>query len=93
MHIKSLLNKVEKHKGFIYESVNLVTNSAGEDSLEVRIRPHQRNRPQCSGCGKKRGCYDTRGERRFEFVPLWGIAVFFLYTMRRVNCPKCGVLV
>ena len=45
MHIKSLLNKVEKHKGFIYESVELVTNDSGEESLEVRIRPHQRNRP------------------------------------------------
>jgi transposase len=31
--------------------------------------------------------------RRFEFVPLWGIAVFFLYAMRRVDCPACGVTV
>ena len=32
-------------------------------------------------------------ERRFEFVPLWGIAVFLLYVMRRVDCSKCGVVV
>jgi transposase len=31
--------------------------------------------------------------RRFEFVPLWGIPVFFLYAMRRVNCQRCGVRV
>jgi transposase len=31
--------------------------------------------------------------RRFEFVPLWGIAVFFLYAMSRVDCPECGVKV
>jgi hypothetical protein len=31
--------------------------------------------------------------RRFEFVPLWGIAVFFLYAMRRVACTRCGVRV
>jgi transposase len=24
-------------------------------------------------------------------VPLWGIAVFFIYYMRRVNCLRCGV--
>ena len=29
----------------------------------------------------------------FEFVPLWNIAVFFAYALRRVNCPRCGVKV
>lgn len=32
-------------------------------------------------------------ERRFEFVPLWLISVFFVYAMRRVDCPQCGVTV
>jgi transposase len=32
-------------------------------------------------------------ERRFEFVPLWAIPVFFLYAPRRVDCPRCGVTV
>ena len=31
--------------------------------------------------------------RRFEFVPLWGLAVFLVYAMRRVACPRCGVKV
>jgi len=26
-------------------------------------------------------------------VPLWNIAVFFVYAMRRVECPRCGVKV
>jgi hypothetical protein len=26
-------------------------------------------------------------------VPLWNIAVFFMYAMRRVNCKRCGVKV
>jgi len=38
-------------------------------------------------------CYDTLKPRRFEFVPLWGIPVFFEYAMRRVDCPRCGVSV
>ena len=49
--------------------------------------------PICSICGKHCSCYDTLKERRFEFVPLWGIAVFFVYSMRRVNCKKCGIVV
>ena len=32
-------------------------------------------------------------ERRFEYVPLWAIPVFFLYAPRRVDCPRCGVTV
>jgi hypothetical protein len=31
--------------------------------------------------------------RRFEFVPLWGLPVFFVYAPRRVECPRCGVRV
>ena len=31
--------------------------------------------------------------RHFEFVPLWGILVFFVYAMRRVDCDRCGVKV
>ncbi len=26
-------------------------------------------------------------------MPLWQIAVFLVYAMRRVDCPKCGVVV
>ena len=37
--------------------------------------------------------YDKLAQRRFEFVPLWGIAVFLLYAMRRAACPQCGVKV
>jgi len=29
----------------------------------------------------------------FEFIPLWGYVVFFLYHVRRVNCDQCGVKV
>jgi transposase len=29
----------------------------------------------------------------FEFVPIWGYRVLFLYGMRRVSCPKCNRVV
>ena len=35
--------------------------------------------------------YDRLPRRRFQFVPLWGITVYFAYALRRVNCPDCGV--
>ena len=31
--------------------------------------------------------------RRFDFVPMWEMAVVFIYFMRRVNCSDCGVRV
>ena len=37
--------------------------------------------------------YDRLEERRFEFVPIWGILVFLAYRMRRVDCKRCGVTV
>jgi hypothetical protein len=36
---------------------------------------------------------DQRPTRRWLFVPLWGIAVYFFYAPRRVQCPKDGVVV
>jgi len=62
-------------------------------ALTVDLYPHARNRPQCAGCGHRGPQYDRLAPRRFEFVPLWGLRVFFLYMMRRVDCPRCGVTV
>jgi transposase len=31
--------------------------------------------------------------REFEFIPVWNIPVTFSYTMRRVDCPACGIKV
>ena len=61
--------------------------------MEVEVKPRRNSRAICSGCDRKRPGYDRLPARRFEFVPLWQIAVFFVYAMRRVDCPKCGVLV
>ena len=61
--------------------------------MEVEVRPRRNSRAICSGCDRKRPGYDRLPARRFEFVPLWQMAVFFVYAMRRVNCPRCGVIV
>jgi transposase len=49
----------------------------------LRVTPAMERRPG----------YDHLEERRFEFIPMWGFLVFFMYRMRRVNCPRCGVVV
>lgn len=36
--------------------------------------------------------YGQLAERRFEFIPLWGVLVFLLYTMLRVKCRRCGIV-
>jgi hypothetical protein len=61
--------------------------------VRVPVRPRSGAKGACSGCGKKRPGYDTLATRRFEFVPLWGIPVAFVYAMRRVDCPRCGIRV
>lgn len=92
MHLKSILNFVQPHQGFVYGAVRW-RNQGQRRVLDIEIRPRKSRRPVCSGCGKQGPTYDTLSVRRFEFVPMWGIVVFFLYAMRRVNCPVCGVKV
>ena len=62
-------------------------------SIEIKTRPRKGSTIICSGCHQPAPGYDHQPERRFEFIPLWGIAVFLLYCMRRVNCKSCGVKV
>lgn len=92
MQLKVILNRVQAHKGFVYEGVEL-KGRRKKMLLEVTVRPDKRASPKCSGCQQPCPGYDTLEPRHFEFVPLWGICVFFIYAMRRVDCRKCGVTV
>ena len=92
MQLKTILNRVQKFKSFIYGNVSWV-ESGGALALVIEITARANSRPICSGCGHRRPWYDTQGSRRFEFVPLWGIPVFFMYAPRRVNCKRCGIKV
>lgn len=89
MHLKTILNRVYPFKSFVYDRICW---PEGGD-LEITMVPRANGRPMCSGCGAKGPGYDHLAERRYQFVPLWGIAVVFLYTPRRVECPSCGVKV
>ena len=75
MQLKTILNRVEPHKSFVYGKACWV-EEAVRPTIEVEVRPRRNGRPICSGCGKAAPGYDRLPARRFEFVPLWGIAVF-----------------
>jgi transposase len=90
MQLKTILNRVQRYKSFVYTDVRF-TPVGGEEVLEVEVQPRANGRPVCSGCGQVRSGYDRRPARRFEFVPLWGIRVYLVYAPRRVACPECGV--
>lgn len=92
MQLKTILNRVQKFKSFVYGSVRWV-EAAGTPMIEAELHPRRDSRPVCSGCCRKRPGYDSLPLRRFEFIPMWGIKVFFLYAPRRVDCPACGVRV
>lgn len=93
MHLKTILNRVTDYKSFIFGKITWQEDSV-VPTMEVAVMPRANGRPICSVCGKAGSGYDTMPTpRRFEFVPMWGIAVVFVYSMRRVECRRCGVKV
>jgi transposase len=92
VRLKTILNRVQRQHGFVYARVGMLEEGR-RLIIEAEIRPRRKSRPICSGCNRAGPGYDTLATRRFDFVPLWGIPVFFLYAMRRVDCLSCGVLV
>ena len=92
MQLKTILNRVEPFKSFVYGKIRWVEKTE-RPTIEVEVHARRNGRPICADCGRSGPGYDRLPERRFEFVPLWGIAVYFVYAMRRVNCPTCGVTV
>ena len=92
MQLKTILNHVEPYKSFVYKKAQW-SDPGTKRTIEILIQPRTNGRAICSGCSQPAPGYDRLPERRFEFVPLWQIAVYFVYAMRRVQCPACGVKV
>ena len=68
MHVKTILNRLEKQPGFIYDSCRW--QDSGPLALVITLRPQAGSKPICSQCGQRRPEYDTLRARRFAFVPL-----------------------
>jgi transposase len=92
MLVKTILNRIQKYPGFVYALFSLV-DVAGALHLDIQVEARRGARAFCSGCARRRPGYDHLPERRFAFVPLWGMPVFLVYSMRRVSCRRCGIIV
>jgi len=92
MLLKTIINSTMDFKSFVIKKCVLL-DSGTKPRLEIVIVPRKRSRRVCSCCNKKAPGYDTLPARHFEHIPIWGIFVFFVYAPRRVDCPRCGVMV
>jgi len=93
MQLKTIFNRVTEYKPFVVEHIELVEQDS-QPTIEITMRARENGQPSCSKCGDRCSGYDTQPTaRRFEFIPFWMISVVLVYTMRRVQCPRCGVRV
>jgi len=93
VRIETLLNKVYRHKSFVYKNVK-IERIGRRDAIVVDIEPRRNGLAICSSCLASGPVYDHMPqERQFEFIPVWNMPVYFHYRMRRVNCRDCGVKV
>ncbi|HIC15036.1 MAG TPA: ISL3 family transposase [Gemmatimonadetes bacterium] len=86
MQLKTILNRRYPLKRFVYGKAEISGNR-----VLIDVRPRKNSKPCCGQCGSSGPTYDTRSPREFQFVPILGLAVFFVYAMRRVDCSHCGV--
>jgi transposase len=91
MLVKTILNRIQRHKGFVYVDVRL--ERGVRDRMVVDIEPRKGSRGRCSVCRRRSPGYDHLSFRDFSFVPIWNIPVSFRYRPRRVQCQKHGVVV
>jgi len=89
MQLISILNRCHPIPRFVYHRAHF---TADHKSIEILVRPRRRSAALCSRCHQPAPGYDQLPQRRFEFIPLWGFFVFLLYSMRRVNCPRCNAV-
>jgi len=89
MELITILNRCHRLRGFVYQHAHF---SPDKKSTEVAVRPRKGSAAVCSRSHLPAPGYDQLGERRFEFIPLWWFLVFLLYTMRRVNCRRYGIV-
>jgi transposase len=93
MQVQHILRSIQPQRGFVYSNVVMVRTPVGP-TIQIHLQPRKGAKAVCSRCGKKCPGYDVaKKARSFMFVPLWGMPCFFIYKMRRVNCPKCEVVV
>ena len=92
LEVKTVLNRIQPFVGFVYQDIRR-HRLRGQLRVEVTLEPHRGIDAQCSECHQPAPGYDRLPERRWLFVPMWGIVTWFRYAPRRVECPEHGVVV
>ena len=93
LEIKTILNRIQHFIGFVYEEVQMYCHEGQPEWIDIVVAPHGGIRGRCSQCQQPAPGYDRLPERRWSFVPLWGIPTYFCYAPRRVECSQHGVVV
>jgi transposase len=92
LQVTSILRRVLPINGFCYRWARW--DQTNEGVIEIGIEPRKGSKALCGNCRRPAPGYDRCPEkRRWQFISLWAISVFFLYQPRRVECPRCGVRV
>src|SRR5215467_13754248 len=73
MELITILNRCYHFRGFVYHRARFTPD---HKSIEVSVRPRKGSTAICSRCRQPAPGYDKLDERRFEFIPLWGILHF-----------------
>ena len=87
MELITILNRCHRFRGFVYHAARFTSH---HKSIEISVRPRKRSAAIRSRCHQSAPGYDQLPERRFEFILLWGLFVFLLYAMRRVDRGHVG---
>ena len=90
--VKRVLNLIQHFVGFIYRDIR-IEFVGKKPRIQITVQAHQSIRPKCSICLETAPGYDRLPQRQWLFVPFWEIETYFLYSPRRVECHKHGVVV
>jgi transposase len=93
LQVRTILNQVQGFAGFVYREVRLSCRRGKPQAIEITVEAHGGRRGRCSHCRRPAPGYDRLAQRRWLFVPLWGIPAYFYYCPRRVQCADHGVVV
>lgn len=83
-----ILREIHPIKGFVYRRATWDPDAP--KTLRVEVSERRGCRGVCSGCGRQGPGYDRQAQRRWGFVPLWGLCVALVYAPRRIDCRRCG---
>ena len=87
MRLVTIINQCCKFESFVFKKAEF---DEKKKSIFLTIEPRKNSKPICNQCNNIAPGYDKLAAKLVQFIPFWGFQVFFLYAMRRVQCPNCG---